>query len=85
MLLYFVCQRYKVHPAEVFKLAFEYAEIAISPNECQKYFKHCLKHFKGHDYYVAIEPEFVQDYCLDLLIGKTKLPRYYHKGNIVRF
>lgn len=83
-IMYLLCEKYKIHPAEIFKLAFEYWEIPFNPDALHDYFLHCLKCVdkRGRIYVVEVEPEEVTDFCIFILAGRVKLPRYYHRGKI---
>ena len=77
-LLIQVCKRFRRNPAEIFRCAYEYAEIRISSETMQKHFYSCCKvDLKGRSYVVRV-PDFVTTFCEALLEEKkekrVKLP-----------
>ncbi len=82
MLITIVVKKYKIHPAEVFKFALEYAEIIMSPDEKLDYYISYCKRTSKNTYVIDREPVCVNDFCLDLLAGRTILPNQYRKLTI---
>ena len=69
-----VLSKFNMNPVEVFRNAFHYAEIRKSKSAMQRTFVNCCVKIDGK-YILDCVPEFVQDYCLDLLTGRTKPPQ----------
>lgn len=74
-----VCQRWRVHPATVFVWAWDYFEMRLSPlKRHQIFMSFCVQEGetkKTRTFRLAEVPWYVTDYCLDLLTGRTKVPR----------
>ena len=79
MLITIVCKKYKIHPAEVFKFAIEYAEILMSKDDQLDYYIKCCRKTRNNTYVIDVEPEFVNNFCLDILAKRTTLPDTYQK------
>ena len=75
-ILILVCKRFNVNPAQVFRCAFDYSEVRIHSTEMEDYFLSCCcrRDCFGDINLVYTLPNFVKNYCFDLLVGITKLP-----------
>jgi len=69
-----VLGKFNMNPVEVFRNAFHYAEIRKSNKRMQQTFVNCCVKVDGK-FVLECVPEFVQDYCLDLLTGRTQKPK----------
>ena len=65
-LLFKVCSKCRVHPFWVILEAFQYGDVPYGESKARAVFKK----FKGEDL-----PQEVEDFCLDVLTGKTTLRR----------
>ena len=65
-LLLIVVSRFVIHPAMIFLFAYDYNEIRIPKTEMHKHYKQCEK--------AGRVPKFVENFCLDVLANRTKLP-----------
>jgi hypothetical protein len=69
-----VLSKFQMNPVEVFRNAFHYAEIRKSNKRMKLCFVNSCVQVDGK-YILDCVPEFVQDYCLDLLTGRTQPPK----------
>ncbi len=69
-----VCIRYNIHPIVLFHFAFEKKVPKISQKSIMGYFLEFCEIDSSKRLFVADVPEFVEDYCLDILSNKVKLP-----------
>lgn len=69
-----VVMRYNIHPAFIFRMAYDYYEVRVHKENLVQV---CMKHFHYTEdkstIIVDSVPEMVESYCLDLLAGRTKM------------
>jgi hypothetical protein len=73
-LLILVYKKFKAAPELVFRCAYDYEEIRIDPKNMENDFLSYWKQKGSGKMFLEKIPEFVEDFCLDLLAGRTVLP-----------
>ena len=71
-----VCVCHNLHPIEVFRLALDFHEIRRHPQTIAQYFVSCCEKKPNGDYTLVFLPDFVRDYCLDVLAKRTTIPEF---------
>ena len=65
-----VCEKYGVHPARIFKLAYEYAEDYSHDHDMEEHFKTSCREDRDGNLKVWFVPKVVENFCLDILAGR---------------
>jgi len=73
-LLILACRKSGLNPAQIFKCAYDYYEMRVDSEEMEYYFRSCCVRDDRNKLMVSLVPKFVEDFCLDLMAGKTTLP-----------
>jgi hypothetical protein len=73
-LIMLVCKKFDVSEAIVFRCAYDYAEIRIPTNIMFWRFLDCCEVNHRWELKVVSLPEFVEDFCIDVLANRVKLP-----------
>ena len=69
--------KHRLHPATIFKFAFDYYEIRIHPKKMKRYFlSWCEVVDKKQTMVLEEVPQFVENYCLDVMAGRAKITYY---------
>jgi hypothetical protein len=69
-----VCVRFNIHPIVLFRFAFEQKVAMVSSENLMEYFLKFCEIDDKRRLFVTEVPEFVEDYCLDILAKRVKLP-----------
>ena len=69
-----VCVRFNISPARVIYLAYDYSEVRCHHKQKQKDFLTWLEKDEEGNFTMVYLPPFIQDFCLDVLTGRTKVP-----------
>lgn len=62
--LVILIQKTQLHPARIFKAAFDYKEMRFSPKVMHDFYQECIAD--------GVIPIFVEDYALDCLAGRAE-------------
>lgn len=73
---YLVCQKYKLHPLVVFALALLYNEMYWHNKKVIRYYHSFLVEVDKDTVRLNSVPDFVENYCLDVMAGRTKVPEF---------
>ncbi len=74
-LLTLVLEKFEVTKMQVFDSAFKYLKMRINPGIMNDIICSCFVGGGSNKTVLARVPGFVEDFCLDLLAGRAKLPK----------